>query len=57
MMKWGCGSDRFGRERLIGTQLSGEAEMFEEDSKGAFEVVERMYKEWTFKLGVKEEND
>jgi 3-keto steroid reductase len=52
MIKWGCGSDLWGRERLIGTLLSGEAEMFEEESRGAFEVVERMYKEWTFKLGV-----
>jgi 3-keto steroid reductase len=54
MTKWGCGSDRWGRERLIGTQLWGEADIFAEEARGAFEVAEGMYREWVFKLGVTE---
>jgi len=51
MMKWGCGSDWCGRERLIGTMLSGEADLFEEECTAAFEFVERLYQEQIFKLG------
>ena len=52
MMKWGSGSDFWGRERLIGTTLVGEAEVFEEECGDAFELVEHMYREWAFRLGV-----
>lgn len=52
MIKWGSGSDRWGRERLLGTTLYAEAEVFEKESKAAFETAENLYKEWTFKLGV-----
>jgi 3-keto steroid reductase len=54
MIKWGSGSDRLGRERLIGTTLDGEAELFDEESKGVFDIVENLCKEWAFKLGVME---
>src|SRR5271155_5940754 len=40
MMKWGSGSDFWGNERLIGTTLTGEAEVFETECKSAFELVE-----------------
>ena len=56
LVKWGSGSDRWGHERLIGTSLQGEAEIFEEEGKAAFEIVEQLYKEWAFKLGVQGEN-
>lgn len=52
MMKWGSGSDWCGRERLIGTMLNGEADLFEEECTAAFEFVERLYREQIFKLGV-----
>ena len=52
MIKWGSGSDLWGRERLLGTTMDVEAEVFEEESKAAFEVVENLYREWAFKLGV-----
>jgi hypothetical protein len=55
MIKWGCGSDRWGRERLLGTILDTDVEIFEEESKAAFEIVENLYKEWAFKLGVLDE--
>jgi 3-keto steroid reductase len=54
MMKWGCGSDWWGRERLIGSTLSGEADLFEEECTAAFEFVERLYQERIFKLGASE---
>lgn len=54
LIKWGSGSDWWGGERLIGTSLEGEAEIFEEECLGAFEIVENLYNEWTFKLGVTE---
>lgn len=56
MIKWGSGSDRLGRERLIGTQLDKEAEVFDEECRSAYEVVEQLYSEWAFKLGVHEGN-
>ena len=37
LIKWGSGSDWWGGERLIGTSLEGEAEIFEEECLGAFE--------------------
>src|SRR5208282_3518872 len=46
MMKWGSGSDFWGNERLIGTTLTGEADVFEEECRDAFEFVEFMYREW-----------
>ncbi len=52
MIKWGSGSDRWGRERLLGTTLDVEAEVFEEECRAAFEVVENLYREWAFKFGV-----
>jgi hypothetical protein len=52
MMKWGSGSDFWGRERLVGTTLSGEAWVFEEECRSCFELIERLYQEQTFKLGV-----
>jgi hypothetical protein len=52
MFKWGSGSDWWGRERLLGTTLDGEADVFEEECRDAFELVERLYREWAFKLGV-----
>lgn len=55
MIKWGSGSDRLGRERLIGTTLTGEAELWDKESKAAFDVVENLYREWAFKLGVTEQ--
>lgn len=54
MIKWGSGADRLGRERLLGTTLETEAELYEEESRAAFELVERLYKEQIFKLGVEE---
>jgi len=54
MMKWGSGSDRWGRERLLGTTLQGEAELWKEESRAAFELVERMYQEQIFKLNVQQ---
>jgi hypothetical protein len=54
MMKWGSGSDWWGRERLIGTTLDGEAEVFYDECREAYEVVENLYREWAFKLGVTE---
>ena len=55
MIKWGSGSDWCGRERLIGTILDEEAEVFEQEAREAFDFIEALYKEWAFKLGVKEE--
>lgn len=55
MIKWGSGSDWCGRERLIGTILDEEAEVFEKEAREAFDVIEALYKEWSFKMGVKEE--
>ena len=57
MIKWGSGSDRWGRERLIGTTLTGEAELWDKESKGVFDIVESLYKEWAFKLGVTGNNN
>ena len=54
MIKWGSGSDRWGRERLLGTTLEGEAELWKEESRAAFELVERMYQEQIFRLNVSE---
>ena len=52
LIKWGCGSDRWGNERLIGTTLEGQLSVFEEESVAAFELVEKLYEEWTSRLGV-----
>jgi hypothetical protein len=57
MIKWGSGSDRWGRERLIGTTLTGEAELWDKESKAAFDIVESLYKEWAFKSGVTSDNN
>jgi hypothetical protein len=46
-MKWGCGSDWWGRERLIGVEFSDQGDR----GKMCYELVERMYKEWRFRLG------
>jgi hypothetical protein len=54
MMKWGSGSDRWGNERLIGTTLEGEADIFNDECTDAYNFVERLYKEQCFKLGVSE---
>ena len=51
MIKWGSGSDWWGQERLLGTTLDAEAEVFKEESKAALQIVENLYKEWAFKLG------
>jgi len=53
MFKWGSGADRWGRERLLGTTLKGEAELYQEEARAAFELVERMYQEQIFKMDVK----
>ena len=52
MIKWGSGSDWWGRERLIGTTLDEEASLFEEESRAAFGIVENLYKEWTSRFGL-----
>jgi hypothetical protein len=57
MIKWGSGADRWGRERLLGTTLDGEADVFQEESRAAFELVERLYQEQIYKLGVQENAD
>lgn len=54
MMKWGSGSDRWGNERLIGTTLEGEADIFNDECTDAYNFVEQLYKEQCFKLGVSE---
>jgi hypothetical protein len=56
-MKWGSGSDLWGRERLIATTLEGDASVFEKECCEAFELVEHLYKEWAFKLGVSEKSN
>ena len=40
-------------ERLLGTTLKGEAELYQEEARAAFELVERMYQEQIFKMDVK----
>ena len=52
LMKWGSGSDFWGNERLIGTTLRGEAEVFDKECSDAFQLVESMYRQWAFRLGV-----
>jgi hypothetical protein len=56
LMKWGSGSDFWGRERLLGTSLYGEACLFEEECRSVYEIVEQLYKEQTFKMGVETES-
>ena len=57
MIKWGSGSGRWGRERLIGMTLTGEADLWDKESKAAFDIVENLYKEWAFKLGITDETE
>lgn len=38
----------------MATTLEEDALLFEEESREAFELVEHLYKEWAFKLGVSE---
>ena len=52
MIKWGSGSTWWGGDRLIGNILDAEAELFEKEGRDAFEIVEKLYKEWAFKLGL-----
>ena len=54
LFKWGSGSDWWGRERLIATSLEGETRVYAEESQAAFEIVERLYREWTRKFAVAE---
>ena len=56
MFKWGSGSDWIGRERLIGTAIDREADLFGEECAAAYDFIERLYKEHAFKLGVLETN-
>ena len=50
MIEWGSGSTWWGGDRLIGNILDAEAELFEKEGRDAFEIVEKLYKEWAFKL-------